>query len=59
MEDGRRLMADGRWLMDDGRCRILDAFIRKTEVKSKKVTQKFLISEIFHNFAAEDCNYEE
>lgn len=52
-------MADGRRLMDDGRCRILDAFIRKTEVKSKKVAQKFLISEIFHNFAAEDCNYEE
>jgi hypothetical protein len=49
----------GRWKKADGRCRILDAFIRKTEVKSKKVAQKFLILEIFHNFAAEDCNYEE
>ena len=26
---------------------------------SKKRAKKFLISEIFHNFAAEDCNYEE
>jgi hypothetical protein len=48
------MMEDGRGKMSYPRC-----FYKKTEVKSKKVAQKFLISEIIHNFAAEDCNYEE
>ena len=45
--------------MEEGKYANSEALNRKIEVESKKTAKKFLISEIFRNFAAEDYNYEE